>query len=130
AAAQAKDAAEPGAGWTCFAGTGVDGTPTIGGWVPGSGASAFPPPTGIRLAAGTQVVMQIHYNLLVQKQVRDRTTADLYYSSTPVAKPAAIVAVANTTFVVPPGTKSQEVVQDLALNRSWALWGVVPHMHL
>src|SRR5262245_48803906 len=46
AAAQDKDAAEPGIGWTCFAGTGVasglDTPPTIGGWVPGSGGSAFP----------------------------------------------------------------------------------------
>ena len=48
AAAEAKDAAEPGVGWTCFGATGIGTTaatapPTIGGWVPGSGASAFPP---------------------------------------------------------------------------------------
>jgi len=130
AAAQAKDAAEPGVGWTCFAGTGVDNTPTIGGWVPGSGAAAFPSSTGIRLAPGTQVVMQVHYNLLVQKQVSDRTTADLYFSPTPVAKPATVAAVLNNTFQVPAGAKSATVTADLPVKGSWALWGVVPHMHL
>ena len=59
ATAQAADAAEAGPGWTCFGGSGVDAAQTIGGWVPGSGASMFPPPTGIHLAAGTQIIVQI-----------------------------------------------------------------------
>jgi hypothetical protein len=131
AAVQAKDAAEAGPGWTCFGGTGVDGTPTIGGWVPGSGATAFPPPTGIHLDAGTQVVMQIHYNLLTTKHVMDRTTADLFYSATPIPllSRAAITAVANTTFLVLPNTK-KTVSADLAVKGNYDLWGVVPHMHL
>jgi hypothetical protein len=130
ATAQAADAAEAGLGWTCFGGSGVDAAQTIGGWVPGSGASMFPPPTGIHLPAGTQIIMQIHYNLLNQSQVNDRTTAGLYYAATPVAKPAAISAVLNRTFVIPAGVASQTVSADLTVNRSWALWGVVPHMHL
>jgi Copper type II ascorbate-dependent monooxygenase, C-terminal domain len=131
AAVQAKDAAEAGAGWTCFGGTGVDATPVVGGWVPGSGATAFPAPTGIHLEAGTQIVMQIHYNLLVTKTVTDRTTADLFYSPTPIPllKRAVITPLANTTFVIPPGAK-QTVTADLAVSGNYDLWGVVPHMHL
>jgi hypothetical protein len=128
--AQAKDAAEAGVGWTCFGGSGVSSASVVGGWVPGSGASMFPAPTGIRLAAGTQIVMQIHYNLLVQSQVSDRTTAGLYYAASPVAKPAAIYPVANQTFLIPAGTKSMTVSADLPVDRAYALWGVVPHMHL
>jgi Copper type II ascorbate-dependent monooxygenase, C-terminal domain len=132
AAAQAADAAEAGAGWTCFGGTGVDGTPTIGGWVPGSGQTAFPPPTGIHLEAGTQIVMQIHYNLLTSMNVTDRTTADLFYAATPVPvlKRAAISAVLNTTFLIPAGVKSQTVTGNLPINGNFDLWGVVPHMHV
>jgi Copper type II ascorbate-dependent monooxygenase, C-terminal domain len=129
-AVQALDDAEPGVGWTCFAGSGVEGTPTIGGWVPGSGPSVFPPPTGIPLAAGTKVVMQVHYNLLTIKDVPDRTTADLYFSATPVAKRAAIAGVLNNTFVIPAGAASMTVTADLPINRAYSLWGVVPHMHL
>jgi Copper type II ascorbate-dependent monooxygenase, C-terminal domain len=132
AAVQAKDAAEAGPGWTCFGGTGVDATPTVGGWVPGSGETAFPAPTGIHLAAGTQIVMQIHYNLLTTKHVTDHTTADLFYAKTPVPliDRAAIAAVANTTFLIPAGVASQTVSADLPINSSFNLWGVVPHMHL
>jgi Copper type II ascorbate-dependent monooxygenase, C-terminal domain len=133
--AQAKDDAEPGVGWTCFGGTGVgaiaNAPSVIGGWVPGAGATAFPPPTGISLASGTHVIMQVHYNLLTQRDVLDRTTADLYYAATPVAKPAQIRATANTTFRIPAGTPSQTVMAQLPVpSGSYALWGVVPHMHL
>jgi copper type II ascorbate-dependent monooxygenase-like protein len=133
AAVQAEDAAEAGPGWTCFGGTGVDATPVVGGWVPGSGATAFPAPTGIHLDAGTQIVMQIHYNLLTVKHVTDRTTADLFYSATPVLAQnrAAITPVANTTFVIPANT-IKTVSADYAIGGalSFNLWGVVPHMHL
>ena len=134
AAAAAKDAAEPGAGWTCFGATGVgttaaDAPPTIGGWVPGSGAVAFPPPTGIRLVAGTRVILQVHYNLLAQRDVLDRTTVDLYYAAAPVEKPARILPLANNTFVIPPGAV-QTVTADVPVMGSFDLWGVVPHMHL
>lgn len=134
ATAQAKDDAEAGVGWTCFGSSGVgtgSNVPTvIGGWVPGSGASSFPPPTGIRLAAGTKVIMQVHYNLLMQNDVLDRTTADLYYAATPVAKPAMIRPIANTTFLIPAGVSSQTVTAQMPVDQIWALWGVVPHMHL
>ena len=133
AAVQAKDAAEAGPGWTCFGGTGVDATPVVGGWVPGSGATAFPAPTGIHLDAGTQIVMQIHYNLLTVKHVTDRTTADLFYAKTPILAQnrAAITPVANTTFVIPANT-IKTVGADLPItgSLSFDLWGVVPHMHL
>ena len=133
AEAQAKDAAEPGIGWTCFAGTDLgtatDAPMTIGGWVPGSGAAAFPAGTGINLAAGTQIVMQVHYNLAAQAAFSDRTTADLYYSGAPVAKRAMVLPLANTTFQVPPGA-TQTVTADLPVVGAWALWGVAPHMHL
>jgi hypothetical protein len=133
AAVQAKDAAEAGPGWTCFGGTGVDATPVVGGWVPGSGATAFPAPTGIHLAAGTQIVMQIHYNLLTVKHVTDRTTADLFYSPTPILAKnlAAITPVANTTFVIPANTiKTVSADYPITGTYSFNLWGVVPHMHL
>jgi hypothetical protein len=134
AALQAQDAAEVGPGWTCFGGTGVDGTPTIGGWVPGSGQTAFPPPTGIHLDAGTQIVMQIHYNLLSSMNVTDRTTADLFYAPAPLLaiNRAMITAIAQPIFTVPSGAKSTTVTADLPIKGKYDfdLWGVVPHMHV
>ena len=140
--AQSKDAAEPGLGWTCFAGSGLGShtdappnqlptqPPTIGGWVPGSGVSAFPSGTGIRLEAGTWIVVQVHYNLLAGAAFADRTTVDLHYAATPVAKRALVLPISNATFVIPPGA-SDTVTAELPVPvGSWSVWGVLPHMHL
>jgi mono/diheme cytochrome c family protein len=138
AAAQAKDAAQPGVGWTCFASSGIgSGTdvpptqpPTIGGWVPGTGSSAFPSGTGIHLAAGTWIVVQVHYNLLAGAAFADRTTVDLHYAPAPVANRALVLPISNDSFAIPPGA-SQTVTADRAVPAgSWAVWGVLPHMHL
>ncbi|KQV67554.1 hypothetical protein ASC64_09925 [Nocardioides sp. Root122] len=70
AAAEAKDAAEDGEGWTCFGGTGldqfqnVDDAAWIGAWAPGGKESVVKPGYGMRLAKGSRIVMQVHYNLL------------------------------------------------------------------
>ncbi len=70
AAAEAKDAAEEGEGWTCFGGTGldaftnVDDAAWIGAWAPGGKESVVKPGFGTRLAKGSRIVMQVHYNLL------------------------------------------------------------------
>ena len=74
AAAEAKDAAEEDEGWTCFGGTGldqfqdVDNAAWIGAWAPGGQESVVKPGFGVRLAKGSRVVMQVHYNLLAGQQ--------------------------------------------------------------
>ena len=74
--AQAVDAADPGDGWQCFGGTGLNSglggfsaardTP-IGGWAPGNKETLLPGLVGIPVAPGAQVVLQVHYNLLATK---------------------------------------------------------------
>jgi cytochrome c553 len=74
--ARQLDAAAPGPGWSCFGGTGLpagagasvtdalsDAT-WVSAWAPGWGTSRFPEGTGVPLPAGSQIVMQVHYNLL------------------------------------------------------------------
>jgi hypothetical protein len=76
AEAKRLDAANAGPGWSCFGGTGLpagDGpsvTDTlnnanwVAAWAPGWGGSHLPDGTGVPLAAGSRIVMQVHYNLL------------------------------------------------------------------
>ncbi len=82
------DAQAPGLGWGCFGGTGIpapagsgiggslDDAPWITAWAPGWGSDRFRDGTGIRLAAGSKVVMQVHYNLLNGRKP-DRSSAVL-----------------------------------------------------
>jgi Copper type II ascorbate-dependent monooxygenase, C-terminal domain len=68
--AKALDAADPGDGWTCFGGSGVRSTGGtgfdgwIGAWAPGATETLFTAKVGYQLAAGDQLVLQVHYNLL------------------------------------------------------------------
>lgn len=61
-----------GKGWTCFGGplpgtalVGLAADPLLTFWAPGAGVSSFPKGTGVPLRAGSLVIMQVHYNLLV-----------------------------------------------------------------
>lgn len=74
AEARERDASTPGDGWTCFGGTGIDGDGPAGqlnagaswvaAWAPGARENVLGSRTGFQMEAGSQVVMQIHYNLL------------------------------------------------------------------
>jgi hypothetical protein len=76
ASAKSLDREDAGAGWSCFGGTGLpagDGAGLvdslndanwIAAWAPGWGGNRLPEGTGVELPAGSQIVMQVHYNLL------------------------------------------------------------------
>jgi Copper type II ascorbate-dependent monooxygenase, N-terminal domain len=68
-AAQKVDDESPGDGWTCFGDEGIrrDGlgsTGWIGSWAPGGTERLINAKVGFEMAAGSRIVMQVHYNLL------------------------------------------------------------------
>lgn len=74
-AAKELDDTTSGPGWSCFGGTGLpagDGPVVdsfndanwVAAWAPGWGGNRLPEGTGVVLPAGSQIVMQVHYNLL------------------------------------------------------------------
>jgi hypothetical protein len=83
AAAEERDAAEPGEGWTCFGDTGLrtqgeslDQAPWLGAWAPGGSEQVMADDVGVPMARGSKVIMQVHYNLLAGPKP-DVTTAEL-----------------------------------------------------
>ncbi len=73
AQAQALDARSDGDGWTCFGDSlipqpeggrlvGLNDAPWMAAWAPGSKESVYPAGSGVVLPAGTQFVLQMHYN--------------------------------------------------------------------
>ena len=124
------DAADPEPGWTCFGGPGTSGTPRmLGGWVPGTQATRFPEGTGIVMKAGEAVVMQVHYNLLAGSPAPDTTEVRMQLATGPVAKPAAILPLANLGFSIPAGASGYTSSFQIPSPASGVLWGVIPHMH-
>jgi hypothetical protein len=68
AQARRQDARTEGDGWRCF---GSDGLETqsnfVGGWAPGHEETLIGERTGYRLEPGSQILLQLHYNLLSNK---------------------------------------------------------------
>lgn len=66
----ARDAADPGPGWQCYVGVGGGGIVGAPGsdatqfmaWAPGQDPSRFPEGVGLKMEAGDQIVVQIHYH--------------------------------------------------------------------
>ena len=85
--AKALDAKDPGDGYTCFGGAGIagvaggnlDDADWVGAWAPGGGERVMADDIGIPLKAGTQLVVQVHYNLLAGTGA-DRSTVRLRLS--------------------------------------------------
>jgi hypothetical protein len=71
--ASALAAADPGPGWSCFGGgpglssdavQQLQDAPWLGAWAPGGGERVMDKGIGMPVSAGSQVVVQMHYNLL------------------------------------------------------------------
>lgn len=128
--ALAKDAADAAPGYPCFGGSQLDfrDAPMIGGWAPGIPVTRFPAGTGIRLAAGRKMVLQVHYNLAAG-QGTDQTAVALQFASTAVTE-ANILPLAALDMVLPPGQTEVQVTADTPpLLTSYEIHGVYPHMH-
>jgi hypothetical protein len=92
-ASAAESANVGGKGWSCFGETPIpntglaqiSNTPWLSAWAPGHGADSLPNGTGVLLPAGSLVVMQVHYNLLVgDKPVTNSLVLHTVPASTPL----------------------------------------------
>jgi hypothetical protein len=88
AQAERKDAETPGQGWTCFGTSGlsndgsIDDAPWLGAWAPGGSERVYGKGLGEEFAAGSRVIMQVHYNLLAGSEP-DTSAAELRLSTDP-----------------------------------------------
>lgn len=64
AAARELDGETPGAGWTCFGNAGLGDGAWVAHWAPGANETLLAPGLGYWMPPGSQLVMQVHYNLL------------------------------------------------------------------
>ena len=142
--------------YDCFGGAGITQTDLVAAWAPGGLPSEFPADVGIPLAAGTALVMQIHYHPHGGASAApDATTFKMRLSAT---KPKFFIApkligneskaVANGTgllpdpddrggveFRIPANAKSHTETMQFTLPQSLAavsprIYGLGAHMHL
>lgn len=127
----ALDAKDAGVGYTCFGGAGVGSPSPVAGWAPGKIPAMVPDGTGIRIPKGSQLVMQVHYNLAAGKTAKDQTRLDLW---TTTEKPAFVLTsrpMPNFGIKIPAGAKDS-THKRLFTNTgttAWEVIGTTPHMH-
>ncbi len=128
------DAADTAAGYLNFGGTGSNSSELIGAWVPGQGLISYPKGLGIKIPAGSNIILQIHYpggNVGQQDQtkvnfkfttgtIRDLTISPLLNHSISLINGPLYIS-ANTT-------KSFKAKYIIGADAS--VLGVGPHMHL
>jgi hypothetical protein len=129
--ALAKQAAAGGGSYRCDAGpTQAGSAKFLVGWVPGNGATMFPPTTGIRVDGARKMVVQMHYNTANHDGLPDHTTIDLDLADS-VTTPAQMIGINGTVNLAPhdiDATATGSVTLPGAAPGA-RIWGSGVHMH-
>ena len=100
--AQGLDDADPQPGYTSFGGIGVDNAPLVGIWVPGSPVLSTPLGMGIKLFAGADLVIQVHYPSGSGFQM-DSTRVNLEFSYEPFTRDLGIIPALDHLYTIQDG---------------------------
>jgi hypothetical protein len=123
-AAAADKANGSGNGWSCFGEAPIPGTSSIGfsstpwltAWAPGAPENVEPVGTGVPLPAGSLVIEQIHYNLLIgDKPVKAKLELQTVPATTPL-KPSEL-----GLYAAPPDIPCPSGVHGPLCNRAASL---------
>lgn len=123
---------DPDPGYTCFGGPGFDSTGFLGGWVPGGRPQVLPDGTAVSIAAGSRLVMQVHYSPAGTLQ-QDQTRVGLYFTEEPATREMTFLPLVNMDFTIPAGAKDYGVTAEFTvppfIPRA-RIYSLLPHMHL
>jgi hypothetical protein len=126
------DALDPGPGYTS-GGTGSNSSELVFGWVPGQGVQEYPNGFGMKLAGGTNIILQIHYPFGVVNEL-DSTKVFFKFDnsatrnilSDPTLNHGATLQ--NGPLFIPANTTKQ-FVEKFTVPADFTVFGVAPHMH-
>jgi len=129
----ANDSAYAGPGYVSFGGIGSNKAQLISAWVPGSGVYSLPTGMGIKLNAGSRIVVQIHYPNGSAGQV-DSTKVNVKFSPNPLRNVsiAPILNTANMTNgpLVIPANSTKTFYSQYTVPANVTVISVAPHAHL
>ena len=127
--ARKRDAAEPGPGYTCFSGPGVEIHGDLGGWAPGNQPSQLPDGIGRSLPRNGDVIIQVHYHPSGKAEV-DRTRIGLQFARKPIRQILHWNAALNPEMNLPSGQSNIEIKAAWPVPVDLVAHAVTPHMHL
>jgi len=123
-------------GYRCFGTSNLSGSSFLAAWAPGQNTVRYPEGTGVRLAGGRPVIMQIHYNL-ENGAAPDRTQVDVQIAET-VDNEAVLAPLLGLDLYLQPQSAEEVYSKTFAGGGGFGfpsvpsgavLRGVFPHMH-
>ncbi len=133
-AARARDAADPGPGYTSFGGPGFDAVGTFFPWAPGATPRLLPPGLSQKMYKHSDLVIQIHY-APVDHEETDQSTVNIFFAKpAPVMRPVMQFAMdpatlTNGPFLIPPYI-TKRFRAEYPVPYDVSVLAVAPHMHL
>jgi mono/diheme cytochrome c family protein/thiol-disulfide isomerase/thioredoxin len=127
--ARKKDAEEPGPGYSCFSGPGVEIHGDLGGWAPGNEPSRLPEGIGRALPKGADVIVQVHYHP-DGKTETDRSRIGLHFARAPIKQTLHWNAAVDLGLKIPAGSANHESRAAWPVPVDLVAYAVTPHMHL
>ncbi len=127
--ARKRDADDPGPGYTCFSGPGIEIHGDLGGWAPGNQPTQLEDGIGRFLPKNADVVIQVHYHPYGKSEI-DRTRIGFRFSRKPIRQVLHWNAALNLEMKLPYGESNTEITAAWPVPVDLIAHAVVPHMHL
>ncbi len=126
------DSEDAGPGYDCFGGVGVGSPTPIAGWVPGNSPILGSTEAGIRIAPGSKLVMQMHYNSLSTEASPDQTQVNVWFLD---ERPEFLLSprfLPNLAIDIAPddANSHHERIFKNNSDKPWTIVSTSPHMHL
>ena len=128
------DSRDAGPGYICFGGAGTSDAELISAWVPGSQPFILPKGFGIKIPAGSNIIVQIHYPGGA-KGKSDQTQVKLQLTDQPLRETYLVpvlnhdISMTNGPLKIPANT-IKTFNQRFFVPLNFSVIGVAPHMHL
>ncbi len=128
--AKKKDGVDGQPGYATFGGIGILPSGGLGGWAPGAVPRRFPDGTGMYLAKGSDLVMQIHYHPDGKDESDSSSTVGIYFTTKPAKRIVAGIAIRSRKINIPPDEKHHVVIAETEpLPCDVHALAIFPHMH-
>lgn len=103
---------------------------SLGGFAPGSPPLVMEKGRGMKIEAGTVLVLQVHYHKEPGQVESDRTSVGILFADKTVKKELRFGTVGTENFVIPAGAPDSLVEARVVLKEDIHLEQIIPHMHL
>ncbi len=133
--ARKMDAKDPAPGFTVFgntegllSGVGDNNVGGIGGWAPGARPYRLPDGHGMRLEAGGDVILEVHYHL-TGKATKDQSRAALYFAKKPIEHWVEGIVIGTNRLDIDAGDEGYWRHVQMKVPAAFDLLDIGPHMH-